>query len=67
MLQFVQSSSEWSHPFKLSNQNFVRVSYLPNRTTRPAYIIKLYVLILTISGELYQLLAEIPGVARDSR
>jgi hypothetical protein len=34
-------SSEWSIPFRLSNQNFVHISYLPMRGTCPVHVIPL--------------------------
>jgi hypothetical protein len=50
-------SSEWSLPFRFSNQNFVRITHLPVRATTPVYRILLCLTILTIPGEEYKLWA----------
>jgi hypothetical protein len=47
--------SEWSLPFRISDQNSVRISYLPMRFTCAAHLILLGLIILIISGEEYKL------------
>jgi hypothetical protein len=39
ILPSMPTSSEWSRPFKLSNQNFARISHLPMRATFPTNLI----------------------------
>jgi hypothetical protein len=42
ILPFTPRSSEWSLPFRLSNQNFVHISYLPHAphaSAIPSYVI----------------------------
>jgi hypothetical protein len=48
-------SSEWSLPFRLSNQNFVLISHLPMSVTCPTHLIPLDLITLIISGEEYKL------------
>jgi hypothetical protein len=41
-------SSQWSRPFRLSDQNFVCISNLPMRAKCPDHLILLYFVILII-------------------
>jgi hypothetical protein len=49
------SSSEWFPPFRLSNQNFVLITYLPMGATYTAHLILFDLIVVLVKSIFYKL------------